>query len=360
MASGPNVKTVAEAAGVSPASVSNAYNKPERLSPQVRERILATAQAQGYAGPDAAARSLRTGRAGMIGVIFTVQLSYAFTDPYCSAMLTGLSEIAERTGTGLVLLPFTPPTGGRDANAVRESVKAVHRAVIDGAVADGLGDDHPAVVALATRGVPLVRSVDSATGRCVLINDEAAGCSIGRHLARLGHRDVTVILASPFEPGQARTDLDESVLYAYSRMRLEGIRDGLGVDARVRVVSGGRNATESGRAAAAHIFDGGDRPSAIAADSDLLALGVLDVVRREGLEPGRDISVTGFDDLPAAAAAGLTTVRQPIQEKGRLMGRMLLDPAFTERRIVLPTELVVRSTTGAIHHDRTEEPDADR
>ena len=85
---------------------------------------------------------------------------------------------------------------------------------------------------------------------------------------------------------------------------------------------------------------------------------MLEVARAQGLEPGRDISVTGFDDLPAAQAAGLTTVRQPIREKGRLMGRMLLDPSLTERRIVLPTELVARSSTGPPGHSRTESDDA--
>jgi DNA-binding LacI/PurR family transcriptional regulator len=286
-----------------------------------------------------------------------VQLSYAFTDPYYAALLTGLTEVAERTGTGLVLLPFTPPVSGLDDDEVRESVKAVHRAVIDGAVADGLGDDHPAVRALAARGVPLVRSSDSAGGRCVLIDDEAAGRSIGQHLAGLGHRDVTVVVASPGEPGQASPDPDEGILYPYSRLRLAGIRAGLGAGARVRVVTGGRNAAQSGRAAAGLILGRRDLPSAVAADSDVLGLGVLAAARLRGLEPGRDLSVTGFDDLPAAEAAGLTTVRQPIREKGRLMGQMLLDPSFTERRVLLPTELVVRASTAAPRHGRTEYPD---
>lgn len=358
MAKGPNIKTVAQAAGVSPASVSNAYNKPGRLSAGVRERILAVAREQGYAGPDPAGRSLRTRRAGVIGVIFVVQLSYAFTDPYYAALLTGLAEVTERTGTGLALLPFRPSAGGLDDDETRESVKAVHRAVIDGAVADGLDDHHPAVRALAARAVPLVRSSDSSTGRCVLIDDHAAGRSVGQHLARLGHRDVAVVVATPDEPGQAWTGVGEGIPYPYSRLRLAGIRAGLGAGTRVRVVSGGRNSTESGRAAAAAVFGQGDLPSAIAADSDVLALGVLEVARAQGLEPGRDISVTGFDDLPAAQAAGLTTVRQPIREKGRLMGRMLLDPSLTERRIVLPTELVARSSTGPPGHSRTESDDA--
>ena len=222
-------------------------------------------------------------------------------------MLGGLSEVAEASGTGLVLVPA--------------AVEAVQRAAIDGAVAYWLDDGHPVVRLLAARGIPLVRSADTATGPCVTIDDTAAGRSIGRHLAGLGHRDVAVLVSDPDLP--------------YSRLRLAGIRAGLGAGARIRMVT-----------AAGPLLNGTDRPSAIAADSDVLALGVLDAVRSHGLRPGRDLSVTGFDGVPAAQAAGLTTVRQPIRETGRLMGRMLLDPGFTERRVILPTELVVGASTG--------------
>jgi DNA-binding LacI/PurR family transcriptional regulator len=179
-----------------------------------------------------------------------------------------------------------------------------------------------------------------------VIDDRAAAREIGRHLAQLGHRDIAIVVSCPGIPGVAVPVVDEDVLYPYSALRLAGIREGLGPDARVRVVSGGRNAQESGQVAAAAVLDALDRPTAIAADSDVLATGVLDAVRRHGLEPGRDIAVTGFDDVPLAEPAGLTTVRQPVREKGRLMGRMLLDPTFTAQRVVLPTELVVRSSTG--------------
>jgi DNA-binding LacI/PurR family transcriptional regulator len=340
MGARPTLKSIAAAAGVSTAQVSYAFNRPDRLSARARARILDIARQQGYPGPDAAARSLRTGRAGAIGVIFTVGLSYAFTDPYVLAVLGGLAEVTERTRTGLVLLPFDVTGADADDDVVRESVAAVHRAVIDGAVADGLADDHPAVRALADRGVPLVQSSATATGRCVVIDDRAAGREIGRHLAGLGHRHATVVVSYPGPAGVAVPEVDETRLYPYSALRLAGIREVLDV----RVVSGGSNAPESGRVAAELALDG--RPSAIAADSDVLASGVLDAVRARGLTPGRDVSVTGFDDAPLALPAGLTTVRQPVRERGRLMGRMLLDPSFTEHRVVMPTELVVRSSTG--------------
>jgi DNA-binding LacI/PurR family transcriptional regulator len=340
----PTLKSVAAAAGVSTAAVSYAFSRPGRLSAQARAHILAEARRQGYAGPDAKGRSLRTGRAGAIGVIFTVGLSYAFSDPYVLAMLGGLTEVAERTRTGLVLIPFDPPGDELDEDALRTSMDAVHRAVIDGAVADGLADDHPAVRILAGRHIPMVQSAETTTGRCVVIDDRGAGRDVGAHLAGLGHRDVAVVLATPGPPGVAVPEVDEDSLYPYSRLRLAGIREGLGPAARVRVVSGGRNSPQSGRVAAELALAG--RPTAIAADSDVLAGGVLDALGARGLRPGHDVSVTGFDDAPIAAPAGLTTIRQPMRDKGRLMGRMLLDPDCTDTRVVLPTALVVRASTG--------------
>ncbi|MBQ1036763.1 LacI family DNA-binding transcriptional regulator [Micromonospora sp. C81] len=346
------LRSVAEAAGVSTASVSYAFNRPDRLSSEMRSRILAVARELGYSGPDAAARSLRTGRANAIGVIFTTELTYAFSDPYVLALLGGLAETLAQSRTSLVLIPFAPVVAGLSDAQVRESLDAVHRAVIDGAVADGLTDDHPAVRALSERSLPLVRSSDTTAGRCVLIDDRQAGREIGRHLADLGHHEVAVVVSSPGEPGCAIAVEEEAALYPYSRHRLAGIREALPARARVRVVSGGNNAAAAGRLAATALLAAPDRPTAIAADSDVLAAAVVEVATVQGLRVGRDLSVTGFDDVPLAASTGLTTVRQPIHEKGRLMARMLLDPDNTPNRLTLPTELVVRSSTGPVPSHR--------
>ena len=85
-------KTVAEAVGVSVATVSNAYNRPGQLSAELRARILATAEELGYAGPDAAARALRSGKTDAVGVLLTDRLSYAFSDPYAIGFLAGLGR----------------------------------------------------------------------------------------------------------------------------------------------------------------------------------------------------------------------------------------------------------------------------
>jgi DNA-binding LacI/PurR family transcriptional regulator len=342
------MKTVAATVGVSPSTVSNAYNKPEQLSAELRDRIFAAARELGYAGPDAAARTLRSRRAGAIGLLLTERLSFAFSDPFVVGMLAGLSEVAERTRTGLLLIPLPRRETGADDDAIRESVETVRSAVVDGVVAYCVDDGHPALDVIASRGLPFVHGDDSLPGRRVVIDETGATRAVGEYLARLGHTDVAMVVDSgrgPITPGELT---DEALLYTNGRQRLQGVREGLGDGARLTVISGGHNSVESGRAAAEVALDRRDRPTAIVAAGDVLAFGVLDAVRRRGLQPGRDISITGFDDIPAAEAAGLTTIHQPVREKGRLFGRMLLDPTYTEQRVVLPTELIVRSSTGPV------------
>jgi DNA-binding LacI/PurR family transcriptional regulator len=343
-AKGPNLKTVASSVGVSVATVSNAYNKPDHLSAELRARVFATARELGYAGPDPAARSLRCGHSGSIGVLSTVQLSYAFTDPYCTEYLAGVADIAERHQTSVLLIPLAPRAVSSD-DEVRQSVVALRNAVIDGVVIDGIDDGHPALRVVDERRLPRVRSTDDPAGRCVLIDDRAAGELLGRHLAGLGHRNVSVVAASVHAPGQTCVAADDGVLYPYARLRVAGLRDGLGTCGQVTVVAVGPNRAEDGQAATVEILQRRPRPTAIAATSDVLALGVLAALRERRADPSA-VSVTGFDDIPAAAAVGLTTVRQPIREKGRLMARMLLDPSLTQRRIVLPAGLITRTSTG--------------
>lgn len=333
------LKTLAAAVGVSPSTVSNAYNKPDQLSADLRERILATARDLGYTGPDSAARALRSGRSGSVGVLFTGRLSYAFSDPYAVGFLSGLSEVLETHGTSILLLPAT------DGDV--PDVTAVRQANIDAAATFCVADDHPAAQLARARGIPVVssdRNPDPATS-WVAIDDEAAGARVGEHLHRLGHRRIAVITDSNEPAGHAHTLSDADVTCTDCSARLRGLRSSL-PDAAFHIVSGGHNARESGTAAAGLALDAQDRPTAIVGLSDVVALGALDAVAQRGLTAGREVSVCGFDDIPAAERAGLTTLHQPIAEKGRRVGELLLDPGRTERHVLLPFELVVRATTG--------------
>ena len=343
------LKSVAEAAGVSISTVSNAYNKPDQLSAEVRQRVLETAKALGYAGPNPAARSLRSQRARAIGLVFTERLSYAFSDPYSVGMLAGLAEVAEQYQTGLLLIPLTP-FDPQHPEEVEASAEAMRAAVVDGVLAYCLDIDHPAREIAVERGLRMVATddKDERMDGFVLIDERGAARQVGEHLRRLGHRRVGVVVDSVVDARQVvEVDDVQHRSMSYSWDRYDGFREGLGPEVSLLTVAPpGHNSVEAGRAAGAYLLDRHDRPTAIITISDVLALGVLDAMQQRGLTPGRDLSLVGFDDVPAAAGVGLTTVRQPIAERGRIAGRMLLDPDYTERRIVLPTELVVRSSTG--------------
>ncbi|GGO54062.1 LacI family transcriptional regulator [Streptomyces daqingensis] len=346
------LQTVADEVGVSRTTVSNAYSRPDQLNSALRERILEAARRLGYPGPDAAARSLRRGRAGAIGLVFTETLSYAFADPYSVGFLRGVAEVAESSGTGLLLIPMPPGTD--------EAETAMRDAVVDGFCLYCMPVRHPAKKVIQARGLPVVTTDenDDPSIPHVGIDERASARLAAEHLTRLGHRRVAVMVDHVVEPGRAgratveeQRDSECAVLHG----RLGGYREVLeeaGVDwANVPVVAAGRNSRPAAAAAAAHLLDVADRPTAVLATGDVLALGVLDACEQRGLVPGRDISVAGFDDVPEAARARLTTVRQPMGEKGRRAARLLLDPRDPGEavpRVQLPTELVVRATTGPV------------
>jgi DNA-binding LacI/PurR family transcriptional regulator len=341
MPPGVTIKTVAQAVGVSPSTVSNAYNKPDQLSATLREKILAKAQELGYAGPDASARALRSGKAGSVGVLFTDKLAYAFSDPYAVGFLAGLAEVAEQFSTSLLLMPLS-------SSDIQGGTTAVQQAAIDAAAIFCVAGGHPALDTLRVRGIPMVSTDrgDHPDLSWVAIDEVEAAAKLGRHLNRLGHRDIVVLVDNAQAAGSEPVDLTlDEVGYTDCELRIRGLQKEM-PDARIRLVSGGHNAFSSGLAGAGFALDSQDRPTAIVGLSDVQALGAMEAMRTRGLVPGRDLTVVGFDDIPQADAAGLTTIRQPIKDKGRTVGRVLLDPAVKERQIMMPTELVVRSSSG--------------
>lgn len=347
------MKDVAAVMGVSVMTVSNAFNRPDQLSAGLRTDILARAQKMGYAGPDAAARHLRSGRSNAYGVVFAERLSYAFDDPFSQTWLASFAQVMERDGANLLLLSV--PVGDTAA------LEALQHAAVDGMAA--MCCDLPSIRQARRRGLPTVvctkpaephddlREVDH-----VVIDDYAAGHDVGRHLRDLGHRDVVVLVEFSYRGGTDLTERgpeafaellekhDRAATYHDTWSRVRGVVDGLD-SATTTIVTAGVNSRDWGRQAGGRILDRQHRPSAVVAVSDVLAVGFIEAMRRRGLDPGRDLSVVGFDDLPIAAEAGLTTIRQPIAEKGRLAAELLLDPERTPRQIILPHELVVRAST---------------
>ncbi|MEH1057868.1 LacI family DNA-binding transcriptional regulator [Micromonospora sp. CPCC 206171] len=343
----PTLQDVATAVGVSRSTVSNAYCRPDQLSAALRTRILDTARQLGYPGPNPTARSLRRGFAGAIGVLFTSQLSYAFTDPFAVRFLAGVAAAAERHGTSLLLVPL--PTGATQARA------AVENAAVDGFCVYCAADEDWALDVIRGRGLPFVTTAppaddDAGAERYVGIDERAAARSVADHLVSLGHRRValladTVLPDAP--PGPVRLAGADAARHPTTRGRLAGFADALaavGVDwPDLTLLNATGNSRAAGAEAVAGFFAGDDPPTAVLAASDVLALGALDALG----ERAATVSVTGFDDVAEAAAAGLTTVRQPAEEKGRIAAELLLDPPVDAAagQILLPTELVVRTST---------------
>lgn len=341
------VATVAKAAGVSRAAVSFAYNAPGQLSVDTRARILAMAESLGYA-PDPIARMLTTRRVGAIGLLMVEPIEAAFANPFTSAFVRGMGHMCDLHGMALTLLP---PRMGSISDTVQS-------AVVDGVVTLGLASDHPSMSALLQRNLPLVivDSAPSAHWSSIRIDDEGGAFAAASHLFALGHRHFAVLSfeLQPINPRAA----GHQQFYVPSQ-RLRGYRRAL--DKSGELVTLDIYPTHSDSAEGMHAMRRilgrpGPHPTAILAMSDAIALGAIRACEEAKLQVPRDISVVGFDDVPEAASVGLTTVAQPIEDKGRMAVQMLLreiaeDPPITYSHEQLDTRLVVRRSTGPVDVD---------
>ncbi len=339
---------VAARCGVSRMTVSNAYNHPDQLSAELRERVLATAEELGYGGPSPAGRALRRGRSDVLGVLLTEALPYAFGDPGTVSFLHGVTAAAAAAGLALQLIPATRETAER----------LVRDAAVDGLIAHSPADHDPALAAALRRRLPTVVSggPGNAGADCVTIDNEAAAAGAARHLLGLGHRTLGVVTWRLHRDGytgwvgEARQD---SARYEVFRLRLAGYRRaaaqaGLPPSA-VRVwEQPGHSVTEG--CAAGHALlslPGPERPTAVLASTDVLALGVLQAARERGLGVPRDLSVTGYDDIEESGRGlpPLTTVHQGLYAQGQDCARRLIDPGAVTA-LLHPTRLIVRASTG--------------
>lgn len=337
------LKQIADAVGVSPATVSNAYDPARhgQLSAELRERIHEVATSLGFTGPDPTARALRVGQVNAVGVQLSERLSYAFSDPFAVEFLSGVIDEIEFHGLSVMLVPLAEDARQDDQLA------AVRRAGIDALALLTLQDDHPGAQIARSRGIRLVLNnvTNDPDDRWVVVDDHRAGTLMGEHLTGLGHRDVVVVAATPVPAGTPGRALDLSEIDSPGiSARLAGLAEL--VQGRLTVVTGGHNSFESGRSAAAWALEHRHDATAMVGLSDVLALGGLDELRRRGISVPGDWSVVGFDDVDAAGRAKLTTVRQPIRLRGRHVGRLLRDPTSEPRQVVLPVSLVVRDTAG--------------
>jgi DNA-binding LacI/PurR family transcriptional regulator len=301
---------VAESAGVSVWTASNTFSNPGRVAEATRERVLASADALDYAGPNPGARALARGRTGMLALVAPGDASPLIADPGASLVARGLLAVCDRAGLSRVL-------AGHDGEQAVDG-RAFFRA------APGTGVRGPVVVVDGhTDAVPCIRSAAAA----------AAG-ELARLLLDLGHRHIAVI-AGPED--------DERLHGAAGVLREVG-------PVHVYRAVGALWPTDAhGEIAARRALSATPRPTALMALTDLLAAGALDAATQMGLRIPDDVSITGIDDLPGSDLRSLTTALVPYRPMGELAGRVLMariDGEATPITPPLPAPLAIRGTTG--------------
>jgi DNA-binding LacI/PurR family transcriptional regulator len=329
-----NIADVAVAAGVSKTAVSFAFNNPEKLGQATLERVLQVARDLGYA-PHPAARALSMRRSGTIGVLIPQRLSTVFANPFLGELIQGLGEQCEEHDLTLLLVP---PLDGSLAGAIRQ-------ASVDGFISLGLSPDDHALETLDRLGIPavLVDSDGSSNHPAVNVDDAGGAEAAAQHLLQLGHRDLAVILLPPTRAQAEPTPTAARRLAGYmAAIQKSQAPLPFTVTAGVSVPAGAR-AFEA-------LPKGKRRPTGVLAMSDMTAIGLMAAAMAAGLRVPEDLSIVGYDDLPIAAWTNprLTTVRQPIVEKGRLAARLLiqrLQGKEVKSPPPLETSLVVRNST---------------
>ena len=326
----PTIRDVAERAGVSIATVSRALNDRGDVSARTRERVRDVARSVGYSA-DPTARSLVTQKTRLVAVVVGDNAGHRdLSLVFFGKVLAAISRrLAQASYDPLLLHP--------------SDIGLDHR--FDAAVLIGVDDDDALVADLSSRHVPLVGvDVRCASGRAAYVgSDHADGIRLAlAHLHALGHRRIAHVA------GAANTLAGSERLRAF---RSES--EALGLELSDELVRLGDFSSASGYRETCVLLALPERPTAVVAASDLMALAALQAIRDAGLQPGEDVAVVGFDDLEAAALAHppLTTIRQDRQELGTLAAaraiELIEDPEAAPRATILPVELVVRGSTSS-------------
>jgi DNA-binding LacI/PurR family transcriptional regulator len=336
------LREVAAAAGVSVGTASNAFSRPDLVSAQARERVHAAAKKLGYGGPNPAARRLRTGDAGALGLIFTEDLEFAFGDDAALQFLEGLADALRDRGTGLLIVPLSTKQ--------EEATRLVREALVGAFVVYSAPNGDPRVAAAVQRRLPVVivdQPRDVPRVPFVGIDDRAGARSAAEHVRGLGHRRIAIVSFATTAPG-----IDD-LIFPVTEERRTGYLEGLG-DIEPEVVVCRPNSHEAAEEAGRAVLDRdcAQRPTALLCMSDAIAHGCRRVAAALDIDVPGELSIVGFDNSPVAllSAPPLTTVAQPMAEKGRIATELALAAAGGRKRLprrtIMPTELLIRGTTG--------------
>jgi DNA-binding LacI/PurR family transcriptional regulator len=329
------LEAVARVANVSRATASRVVNGDRRVGDSARSAVEAAVRQLGYI-PNRAARSLVTRRSDSVAVVIPEPTGQVFGDPFFPRLLRGISEALAEAELQLVLLM---PQGRSDERRVERYLAAGHS---DGVLLVSLHGSDPLPADLQARGIAVVVGGRPPAGGITYVDVDNRGGAIRavEHLVARGRAAVATI-AGPED-------------MAPGADRLAGYRDALvaaGRSVDERLVERADFTLDGGREAMRRLLERVPNLDAVFVASDLMAVGALAALHEAGRRVPEDVALVAFDDSPLAASAqpALSSVRQPIEEMGREMARLLLRIVRREddapRRVILDTTLVVRGSS---------------
>ncbi len=340
------LRDVARAAGVSQGTASNVFNRPEVVREEVRERVLGAARSLGYAGPSVTGRLLRAGKVNAVGVAAIEPLSYFFEDLWARQLMTHISDICDGRGAGVALV---------SALSDERLDWNIQSALVDGFILLCVEGGERLVEITRQRQLPYVAlaiGAEDSTIPAIGVDNTGGAKLAAEHLIGLGHRKLAILTTEldDHHVGRVSEATMRAARYSTTRDRALGYWqafEAAGIDRAGVPMMETQEEAESTYACMEELFAGVDRPTAILAMSDKIAMYAVDWLFRHGLTVPGDVSVVGFDGVPEAAVATpkLTTLEQPMAEIARRAVEAALGGEQIVGRQVLPGRLVVREST---------------
>ncbi len=326
------LRDVARRAGVSPMTVSRVVNGSGQVSRDLRERVEQALTETGYI-PNTVARNLRTRRTDTIALLMP-----DMTNPFFTALAHGVETSAREVGISLIIA-----NSDEREDEEQRLVQVLLQRQVDGILLIPAGAGAEAIGRCRAHDVPVI-IVDRRPGTpgvdVVRADAEEGAFQLGRLMAGLGHRRMAVLTG----PASVPTAVDRAVGFGRALVEDAGLP--------APSVVYGAFTIESGHAMTMAVMEQALRPTALFAANNFIAIGVLHALEELGLGVPADVAVVGFDDLPPAMVTFpfLTVAAQPAFELGRQSVAVLLDrladPGRPAQEVVLPTEIVVRRSSG--------------
>jgi len=329
----PTINDVAKRAGVSTTTVSHIINGTRYVSDELKVKVEAAIRELGYR-PNSLARGLRRGESKTLGLIVPDN-----SNPFFAEILRSIENIGYEHGYAVILC-----NSDGDIKKEISYTELLVAKQVDGIVFITTNNSCEHLQQLTEAGIPIVvidRDIPLKGSDVLLVDDFQGGYAAARYLIELGHTRIACIGGpSPLTPSADRVN-------GYRQAMQEA-----GHPILPEWIVAGDFQFSGGEAGIRQLMALSSRPTAVFACNDMMALGALRGLREMGLSVPRDLSLVGFDDvsLSSVVSPALTTIGQPVKEISEIAFQLLIDriskktDEFPEKRIVLPTKLIVRES----------------